>query len=112
MLYLCSICMDFSDELTRNCVGYSPTGLPWNETTIAEYVKQVDYSTAIVGKWHLGMGNNGEYLPPHQGFDYFLVRCNTQLRMYLHCCTNTGIAAVSAIICNFLFKRLTYCISQ
>ena len=52
----------------------SSTGLPWNETTIAEYVKQADYSTAIVGKWHLGVGLNGEYLPAHQGFDYYLVR--------------------------------------
>ena len=49
-------------------------GLPWNETTIAEYVKQAGYSTAIVGKWHLGVGLNGEYLPTHQGFDYYLVR--------------------------------------
>ena len=49
-------------------------GLPWNETTIAEYVKQAGYSTAIVGKWHLGVGLNGEYLPTNQGFDYYLVR--------------------------------------
>ena len=54
-----------------NC---SSIGLPWNETTIAEYVKQADYNTAIVGKWHLGVGLNGEYLPAHQGFDYYLVR--------------------------------------
>ena len=48
-------------------------GLPKNETTIAEYVKQAGYSTAMVGKWHLGVGLNGEYLPTHQGFDYYLV---------------------------------------
>ena len=27
----------------------------------------------MVGKWHLGVGLNGEYLPTHQGFDYYLV---------------------------------------
>ena len=59
-------------------------GLPWNETTIAEYVKQAGYSTAIVGKWHLGVGLNGEYLPAHQGFDYYLVRTQQRcVRTYM-----------------------------
>ena len=49
------------------------TGLPLNETTIAESLKTVGYSTAIVGKWHLGVGENQTYLPTNQGFDYYLV---------------------------------------
>ena len=48
-------------------------GLPLNETTIADSLKTVGYSTAIVGKWHLGVGENQTYLPTNQGFDYYLV---------------------------------------
>ena len=47
-------------------------GLPLNETTIAELVKTKGYKTAMVGKWHLGVGENGMYLPTHQGFDSYL----------------------------------------
>ncbi|XP_048409800.2 arylsulfatase A [Stegostoma tigrinum] len=50
----------------------SKGGLPLNETTIAELLKQQGYKTAMVGKWHLGYGLNGSYLPIHQGFDKFL----------------------------------------
>ena len=50
-------------------------GLPLNETTLAESLKTVGYSTAIVGKWHLGVGENQTYLPTNQGFDYYLVQC-------------------------------------
>ncbi len=42
-------------------------GLLPEETTIAEYLKEKEYSTAIVGKWHLG--HREQYLPIHQGFD-------------------------------------------
>ena len=44
-----------------------------NETTVAEVVKTVGYSTGMVGKWHLGVGENFTYLPTNHGFDYYLV---------------------------------------
>ncbi len=47
-------------------------GLPHNETTTAEVLKEMGYNTAIIGKWHLGVGENGTYLPTNQGFDYYL----------------------------------------
>ncbi|XP_066579871.1 arylsulfatase A [Amia ocellicauda] len=47
-------------------------GLPLNETTIAEILKPLGYATAMVGKWHLGVGPNRTYLPINQGFDQYL----------------------------------------
>uniref|UniRef100_H2U1V0 Arylsulfatase A n=1 Tax=Takifugu rubripes TaxID=31033 RepID=H2U1V0_TAKRU len=47
-------------------------GLPLNETTIAEVLKPLGYATAAVGKWHLGIGANGTFLPTRQGFDQYL----------------------------------------
>ncbi len=47
----------------------SHDGLPLSEITIAEQLKQADYSTALVGKWHLG--HLDRYMPWNQGFDEF-----------------------------------------
>ena len=52
---------------------YTTAGLPLNETTLAESLKEVGYSSAIIGKWHLGVGINGTYLPVNHGFDNYLV---------------------------------------
>lgn len=47
----------------------SDGGLPSSEITIAEVLKQKDYATAHVGKWHLG--HLPQYLPTRQGFDSY-----------------------------------------
>ncbi|KAG0698665.1 Arylsulfatase A [Chionoecetes opilio] len=47
-------------------------GLPRNETTIATLLKDKGYRTMLTGKWHLGVGREGEYLPIHHGFDHYL----------------------------------------
>jgi arylsulfatase len=41
------------------------------ETTIAEILKEADYSTGIFGKWHLG--DNYPFRPSEQGFDESLI---------------------------------------
>lgn len=41
-----------------------------NEFTVAELLKQKGYSTALIGKWGLGM-NGTEGSPNKQGFDYY-----------------------------------------
>lgn len=44
-------------------------GLNPDEKTIAELLKEKGYSTACIGKWHLGRPT--ELLPTHQGLDYY-----------------------------------------
>jgi arylsulfatase A len=46
-------------------VGLSP-----QEHTVAELLKQAGYTTACIGKWHLG--DQPEFLPRRRGFDYYL----------------------------------------
>ena len=45
------------------------TGLPESETTLAQVLKQRDYRTMCVGKWHLG--HLPPYLPTTRGFDHY-----------------------------------------
>jgi arylsulfatase A len=47
----------------------SEGGIPENELTIAELLKTKKYSTACIGKWHLG--HLPPYLPNANGFDYY-----------------------------------------
>ena len=44
-------------------------GLSLEHETIARKLYQKGYSTAHVGKWHLGVGMNREYLPTEHGFE-------------------------------------------
>jgi arylsulfatase A len=46
-------------------VGLNPA-----ERTVAEVLKDAGYATACIGKWHLG--DQPEFLPTRQGFDYYL----------------------------------------
>jgi arylsulfatase A len=45
------------------------TGMNRDTYTIAQHLKSLNYSTAIVGKWHLGYDT--AYSPLNFGFDYF-----------------------------------------
>jgi len=48
---------------------FSQIGLNPDEITIPEVLKQKDYATACLGKWHLGYQK--PFLPTRQGFDYY-----------------------------------------
>ncbi len=45
------------------------TGMSPSEVTIAELLEEKNYTSGIVGKWHLGHRN--EFLPLQQGFDSY-----------------------------------------
>lgn len=47
----------------------SPIGLNPDEITVAEVLKARGYTTAIIGKWHLG--DQPTFLPTRQGFDSY-----------------------------------------
>ncbi len=51
------------------CFPVDETGLNPDEITIAELLKEKNYATALIGKWHLG--DQQEFLPLKQGFDYY-----------------------------------------
>lgn len=46
-------------------------GIHDGETTFAELLRDTGYYTGIVGKWHLGHGNQG-FLPMSHGFEQFI----------------------------------------
>lgn len=47
----------------------SKGGIPAEEVTIAEALKEGGYATACIGKWHLG--HHKQFLPTNNGFDYY-----------------------------------------
>lgn len=45
-------------------------GLPTDEKTLPQALKEVGYKTAMVGKWHLGHAEK-KYWPQNRGFEHF-----------------------------------------
>ncbi len=63
----------YEGNLNKAASGYATRaellGLPPNEHTIANHLAAAGYSTALVGKWHLGDAEL--FHPNHRGFEYF-----------------------------------------
>lgn len=55
--------------ITHVLFPVSEVGLNPNEVTVAELLKGAGYSTACIGKWHLG--DQAGFLPTDQGFDTY-----------------------------------------
>ena len=45
-------------------------GLPTDERTLPQALKEAGYTTLMTGKWHLGQADK-KYWPQNRGFDYF-----------------------------------------
>lgn len=58
-------------------------GLPKDERTLPEALREVGYQTAIVGKWHLGHNDPG-FLPTRRGFDLQYGHYNGALDYFTH----------------------------
>jgi len=79
--YAAPVCSVSRAQLLTGCYGVrvsvpgvfgpaSKNGLHPQEVTIAERLKERGYTTACVGKWHVG--DQPEFLPTRQGFDRYL----------------------------------------
>jgi len=58
-------------------------GLPLEERTLPQALKEVGYTTAICGKWHLGHFRP-EYLPTRRGFDHQYGHYNGAIDYFTH----------------------------
>jgi arylsulfatase A-like enzyme len=58
-------------------------GLPLEERTLPQALKEAGYTTAICGKWHLGHCRP-EYLPTRRGFDHQYGHYNGALDYFTH----------------------------
>jgi arylsulfatase A-like enzyme len=58
-------------------------GLPLDERTLAEALRQAGYTTALVGKWHLGHCQPA-YLPTRRGFDHQYGHYNGAIDYFTH----------------------------
>lgn len=78
--YAAPVCSVSRAQLLTGCYGPridvpgvyfpgSPAGLNPEEHTIAERLRELDYATMCVGKWHVG--DQPDFLPTRQGFDHY-----------------------------------------
>jgi arylsulfatase A-like enzyme len=58
-------------------------GLPLEERTLPQALKEAGYTTAICGKWHLGHFRPG-YLPTRRGFDHQYGHYNGAIDYFTH----------------------------
>nr|XP_003420678.2 steryl-sulfatase isoform X2 [Loxodonta africana] len=76
--------MASSSRIGVYIVTASSGGLPTSEITFARLLKNQGYSTALIGKWHLGSNCNSKsdfcHHPLSHGFDYFYGLTLTNLR--------------------------------
>jgi arylsulfatase A-like enzyme len=58
-------------------------GLPTDERTLPQALKDVGYTTLMTGKWHLGHADR-KYWPQNRGFDYFYGNVMGEVDYFTH----------------------------
>ncbi|MEB3321241.1 MAG: arylsulfatase [Synechococcaceae cyanobacterium] len=58
-------------------------GLPTDERTLPEALREAGYRTAMVGKWHLGHADT-KYWPQNRGFDHFYGNVMGEVDYFTH----------------------------
>lgn len=66
----------------------SRAGMPLNEKTLAQYLKEENYTTGVFGKWHIGL--DYEYRPLQRGFDEFYGFLGHGAHSYFDLTCNSG----------------------
>jgi arylsulfatase A-like enzyme len=59
----------FGHELNHPLADNAPMGMPVDQKTAADWMKQAGYVTGHIGKWHLGNPKLPQYSPTARGFD-------------------------------------------
>lgn len=61
----------YDNNLSENTIGFDPeyAGLPIDQKTIGNRLKEASYVSGLVGKWHLG--SKEQFHPVNRGFDEF-----------------------------------------
>jgi arylsulfatase A len=97
----------------------SAYGLPNQEVTIAEVLKQVGYNTAMIGKWHLGDNRTFNH-PNSQGFDMYYgtlyshdyklpyVKTDTTLRIFRNRLSELAQPADSLLTALYTLEAIQY----
>ena len=84
----------------------TPWGVPINETFVGQHFQAAGYSTALFGKWHLGMFQE-KYTPKHRGFDEhagYYQGCGSAWTHIAACCTANGLGPNEASDKDFVCK--------
>lgn len=63
--------MQPNTDIDEDALPFEDQGLPGSEITVAELLKEEDYHTVHIGKWHLG--RRADFMPNAQGFDESLL---------------------------------------
>jgi len=63
--------LEVNGDVSETDLPFEDQGLPGSEVTIAELLKEKDYHTVHIGKWHLG--RRSDFMANAQGFDESLL---------------------------------------